>query len=84
MMEKNEMRNLQEVLRDEMLMHRLIYDLLKAKPMTIPELAQTLDMPSWEITAWIMSMRRYGLIKELPKGRADDYFQYTILSEEQA
>jgi predicted transcriptional regulator len=84
MMEKSEMRNLNEVLRDEMLMHKLIYDLLKTKPMAIPELAQALDKPGWEITVWVMSMRRYGMIKELPKSRSDDYFQYAILSEEQA
>jgi predicted transcriptional regulator len=84
MMEKSEMRNLNEVLRDEMLMHKLIYDLLKTKPMAIPELAQALDKPGWEITVWVMSMRRYGMIKELPKSRSDDYFQYTTSSEEQA
>jgi predicted transcriptional regulator len=84
MMEKSEMRNLNEVLRDEMLMHKPIYNLLKTKPMTIPELAQALDKPSWEITVWIMSMRRYGLITELTKSRAEDYFQYTTSSEEPA
>jgi hypothetical protein len=81
-MEKNEMRNLHEVLRDEMVMHERICDLLKKNPMTIPELAEALDKPGWEITVWIMSMRRYGLITELPKSRAEDYFRYTILSEE--
>jgi len=25
-----------------------------------------------------MAMRRYGLLAELPKPRAEDYFQYTV------
>ncbi len=81
-MEKKGMRNLPEVLRDEMVMHQRILDLLKDNAMTIPQLAETLNMPSWEISMWIMSMRRYNLVTELPKSRADDYFQYTILPEE--
>jgi len=81
-MEKSEMRNLQEVLRDEMVMHERICDLLKKNPMTIPELAKALNKPSWETTVWIMSMRRYGMVAELPKSRGDDYFKYTILPEE--
>ena len=83
-MEKNEMRNLPEVLRDEMVMRGSILKLLKKNPMTIPQLSEALNKPSWEMTAWIMSMRRYNLITELPKSRAEDYFQYTLLPEEPA
>ena len=39
-MEKTEMRNLPEVLRDEMVMRDRICDLLKKNPMTIPQLAE--------------------------------------------
>ena len=81
-MEKTEMRNLPEVLRDEMIMRERICDLLKDNPMTIPQLAESLHKPGWEITIWVMSLRRYNLITELPKSRADDYFQYTVLPEE--
>ena len=41
-MEKTEMRNLPEVLRDEMVMRDRICDLLKKNPMTIPQLAEAL------------------------------------------
>lgn len=81
-MEKKAMRNLSEVLRDEMVMHARILGLLKDNPMTIPQLAEALGKPAWETTAWVMSMRRYNLITELPKSRVDDYFQYTILPKE--
>jgi len=81
-MGKSEMRNLPEVLRDEMVMRERICNQLKKNPMTIPQLAEALDTPSWEMTVWVMSMRRYNLITELPKSRAEDYFQYTLLPEE--
>jgi hypothetical protein len=83
-MKKKEMRNLAEVFRDEMVMQERIRNLLKDDPHTIPELAEALDVPSWEVTAWVMAMRRYGMLRELPKSRAEDYYQYTLSTEESA
>jgi hypothetical protein len=71
-------RDLAEVLRDEMVMQDRIKDLLREEPKTIPELAEALQSPDWEVTIWVMAMRRYGLLAELPKPRAEDYFQYTV------
>ena len=73
------MRNRAEVLRDEMLMQDRILAVLKRGPLTIPELAEELRFPGWEVTAWVMALRRYGRLKELPKGRADDYYQYALV-----
>ena len=81
-MKKKEMRNLAEVLRDEMVMRQRICELLKEGPLTIPQLAEALDSPGWEATIWVMAMRRYGRLKELPKSRADDYYQYALSTEE--
>jgi hypothetical protein len=72
------MRDLAEVLRDELVMRGWIAGILKDNPMTIPEVAQALSQPSREVTLWMMAMRRYGLITELPKARADDYYQYKL------
>ena len=84
MMEKKQMRNRAEVLRDEMVMQQRIRGLLADGPLTIPELADRLSAPPWETTTWVMAMRRYGLLKERPKGRADDYYQYALAEEESA
>lgn len=81
-MKKKEMRNLAEVLRDEMVMRQRICDLLKKGPLTIPQLAEALGSPGWEVTTWVMALRRYGLLKELEKSRADDYYQYALSAEE--
>jgi hypothetical protein len=76
------MRNLAEVFRDEMVMQERIRNLLKKEPLTIPQLAEALNAPGWEVTTWVMAMRRYGLLRELPKSRADDYYQYALPPEE--
>jgi hypothetical protein len=81
-MENTKLRNPAEVFRDEMVMRDRICNLLKEDALTIPQITEALGAPAWEVTAWVMTMRRYGLLKELPKGRADDYFQYTLTAEE--
>jgi len=80
-MSEQSMRNLAEVLRDEMVMSDQILARLGESPKTIPELAEALGKPGWEVTVWVMAMRRYGRLTELPKGRADDYFQYALPKE---
>jgi predicted Rossmann fold nucleotide-binding protein DprA/Smf involved in DNA uptake len=80
-MKRKTMRDLAEVLRDEMYMKDRIIDVLKEKPKTIPEIAAELDCPSSEVTMWVMAMRRYGSIVDLPKGRADDYYHYKLVED---
>ena len=71
-------RPLAEVLRDEMVAKDRIAQVLHDGPRTIPEIAEALGAPSWEVTLWVMAMRRYGALEELPKPKADDYFQYRL------
>lgn len=72
------LRPLAEVLRDEMVMKDRILALLREGPKTIPELAEALGFPPREVTLWVMAMRRYGALEELPKPKADDYFRYGL------
>jgi hypothetical protein len=74
-----QMRDRKEVLRDEMVMKGPISALLTGGPLTIPDMAEELGYPAWEMTVWVMAMRRYGQVRELPKGRADDYYQYALV-----
>jgi predicted transcriptional regulator len=80
-MERKTIRNLDEVMRDEMVRRDEIKVLLQKGPKTIPEIAEELSYPSEEVVLWVMAMRRYGVIEELPKGRADDYYQYQLVQE---
>jgi predicted transcriptional regulator len=74
-------RDLAEIFRDEMYMHDKIISVLEAGPKTILEIAEELGYPSDEVMKWVMGMRRYGTVIELPKDRADDYYQYQLRSQ---
>ena len=82
-MERRVSRNLGEVLRDEMFMRDRITKILAQGPKTIAEIAGGLDCPSDEVLIWVMGMRRYGVITEMPKARADDYYQYKLRDKEE-
>ena len=71
-------RDPSEVMRDEMLMKEKIASLLREGPRTIPEIADALRCPSREVTLWVMALRRYGALAELPKPKADDYYRYKL------
>lgn len=71
-------RDLREVMRDEMVMRPRIAAALREGPKTIPELAEALRCPGREVMLWIMAMRRYGAVEELPKERAEDYYRYRL------
>lgn len=75
-MEPAGVRSLADILRDEMVMRDRIAAALREGPLTIPEIAEVLSAPVREVTLWLMAMRRYGRIEELPKGKADDYYRY--------
>jgi hypothetical protein len=72
-------RPLGEVLRDEMVMRDRIAGALRDGPKTIPEIAEALSAPTQEVTLWVMAMRRYGALEDLPKPKADDYFRYKLV-----
>lgn len=72
------LRNVHEVMRDEMIERDRIQDVLRSGPKTLPEIAEALHRPTYEVTQWLMAMRRYGRIRDLPKERADDYFRYEL------
>ena len=83
-MERKHVRNQVEVLRDEMYLRDKISSLLKDGPKMISEIAEALGYPPAEVTMWLMSMRKEGLVAELPKPRADDYFQYELAERVEA
>jgi hypothetical protein len=70
------MRNLGDVLRDEMLMRDRILSILKHEPKTIPEIAEILKKPNREVMLWTMAMWRYGAIVETGKADEDGYYRY--------
>jgi predicted transcriptional regulator len=67
---------LRDSMKEQNRIHRLIKDALKASPMTVPQLAAKIEVPS-EITMWhLMAMKRYGDVCE--SGREGDYYRYAL------
>jgi len=76
---KNEIdRNIAEVMRDEMVMRNRIISQISEKPKTIPEIAEALGCSSYDVVFWVMTMWRYGSIKEEGKPNAEGYYQYRL------
>ena len=78
---KEYLRNLGEVLRDELYERDRVAAALREGPKTIPELATTLRVPAPEVAKWVMAMRRYGRVRDLPKARSEDYYRYQLAEE---
>ena len=72
------LREMREVVREEPLMHRPIEAALKDGPLTIPAIAAAIGRPPHETLIWVMGMRRYGKVVELPEADDDGYFQYEL------
>jgi DNA-binding IclR family transcriptional regulator len=68
-------RDIREVVRDEPLQRDRLLDLLRDGPLTVPELAAAGGFPEDEVMVWLMGMRKYGYVAELPEA-ADGRFRY--------
>ena len=72
-------RDVREIIREEPLMHGDILRALNDGPHTIPEIAQAIGKPSDETVFWVMGMRRYGKLVELPEATDEGFFQYAAV-----
>ena len=70
------LRDLGEVLREGMAHADEVLAALANGPRSIPELSAELHRPSREVTLWVMALRRYGRVVEVPKDPSDDYYRY--------
>lgn len=69
-------RDTREVVREEPWTAPRILAALAAGPLTIPELAAAIGSPTDETTIWVMGLRRYGRLRELPGATDEGYFRY--------
>lgn len=77
-----EVRDLREVIREEMLMRDKIVDILKNGPQTVPQIAQNLGYPSSEVMYWVMGMRKYGFVSETGEVTDEGYHKYKLAAGE--
>lgn len=78
---KTIMRDLGEVLRDEMVMRDKIKALLRDGGKTVPELSEALGYPAHEVMHWLMAIRRFSNVEEVGRADEDGYFKYILASE---
>jgi DNA-binding IclR family transcriptional regulator len=66
-------RDTREIIREEPLMRGRILDAVADGPHTVPEIAAAIGAPENETMFWVMGMRKYGLLAELPQPDGDYY-----------
>ena len=59
-------------------MKRAIRQALEGGPLTIPELADKLEIDRAEVTYHLMSLRKYGLVTAGEQDDMDEYFNYQL------
>ena len=69
-------RDLAEVLRDGMANADRLLAVLDDGPRTIPEIASAMSCPTREATLWVMALRRYGRVAEVPRSPGEEYYRY--------
>ena len=68
-------RDVREIVREEPLVRSRILDALADGPHTVPEIAAAIGAPENETMLWVMGMRKYGLLTDLPEPEGD-YFRF--------
>ncbi len=76
-MSTTRIREIREIIREEPVMQPRILQALEGGPRTVPEIAEAIGCPTDEVLFWVMGMRRYGKIREVPGANADGYFRYS-------
>jgi hypothetical protein len=66
-------RDPREIVREEPLMRGAILAALADEPHTVPEIAAAIGAPENETMFWVMGMRKYGVLAELPQPDGDQY-----------
>ncbi len=76
-----EIRDVREIIREEMIMRARIMSVLGEGAMTVPEIAEAIDCPSHEVLFWVMGMRKYCYLIE--KELTDEgYYRYGAVTGE--
>ena len=76
------LRDTIEVIREEQAMHAPILAAVADGPLTIPQIAEAIGKPAHETVYWVMGMRRYNFLIELPEADDDGYFLYQATGRE--
>lgn len=76
-------RDLREIIREEMLQRGRIMGVLQDGPRTVPEISEAIGRPSHEVMFWVMAMRKYGFVAETGEPTDEGYYQYKVVRKEE-
>lgn len=71
-------RDVREVIREEMLMREKIIRVLIEGPKTVPEIAEAVGYPSYEVMYWVMGMRKYNYVAESEEATEEGHYRYAL------
>jgi predicted Rossmann fold nucleotide-binding protein DprA/Smf involved in DNA uptake len=77
-----ELRDLREIMRDEMIMRDKILAVLKESPKSVPDIAKALEQPVYEVMFWVMAARKYGYLQESKEASDEGYYTYSVVERE--
>ena len=77
-----EVRDVREVIREEMAQRGRIMNILKDGPRTVPEISEAIGRPSHEVMFWMMGMRKYGYVAEDGEVTDEGYYRYRATAGE--
>ncbi len=72
-------RDAREIIREEALWRGRILDTLADGPHTVPEIAEAIGAPEQEVMFWVMGMRKYGRLAELPDVSGEGYYRFQAI-----
>jgi hypothetical protein len=75
-------RDVREIVRDEQVMRRRILAALADGPLTVPEIAASVERPSHEVMFWVMGLRKYGWLAEIKEVTDEGYYRYQVVERE--
>jgi len=73
-------RDVREIIREEPLHRDEILAALAEGPHTVPEIAEAIAADEREVMFWVMGMRKYGRLAELPEVSAEGYYRFKAVS----
>lgn len=66
----------QALLKAQQAFRKQLRSAMSGEPKTIPEIAETAQLPPDQVMWHVMAMKKYDLVREV--GKSGDYYQYAL------
>jgi predicted transcriptional regulator len=71
----------QALLKKQQAIRKSIQRLLQGGPLSVPRIANELQIPSQEILWYVATMKKYGLLEEAGMDDDEEYYLYGLVKE---